>query len=192
MTFRLSLLSCCLLAALVSPAQQLRPGYLLFHVTQQENRITEVTPGMIDHVAIVLAADSVIEAIPRRGVVIRPVDSLRRQEGYYLVGRVKHADSKRTLQQAQRYLGRRYDYLFLPDNDDIYCSELVQLSFVDHKGRQLFDCIPMSFHDSTGRVTDYWTQFYARRGMTVPEGEPGTNPGELSKRKNVKLIGRLR
>ena len=114
-------------------AQHLRPGDLLFHVPAVANQITDVTPAMIDHVAIVLTKDSVIEA-KHRGVVTTPTDSLRRQDGYYIIG---------------------------------------------------------SFHDRTGRITDYWTQFYAQRGMTVPEGQPGTNPAELSKRKAVRIVGRL-
>ena len=172
-------------------AQRLKPADLLFHVTETANQITDVTPDMIDHVAIVISEDSVIEA-KHRGVVTTPMDSLRQQEGYYIIGRVRKADRRRSLANARQYLGRRYDFVFLPDNDDIYCSELVQLSLVDKRGQPLFTTIPMSFHDATGRITDYWTQFYARRGMAVPEGQPGTNPAELSKRKAVKIIGRLR
>ena len=172
--------------------QRLREGYLLFHVTQQGNAITEVTPAMIDHVAIVLSEDSVIEAVPRRGVTTTPLDSLRRQEGYYIIGRVRNADATLTIHNARRYLGRDYDVLYLPDNEDIYCSELVQYSFTDSYGRWLINSVPMSFHDQTGRITDYWTQFYARRGLEVPEGQPGTNPAELSQRKEVKILGRLR
>lgn len=180
-----------MLQCISAAAQHLKPGDLLFHVPAAANHITDVTPAMIDHVAIVLSEDSVIEA-KHRGVVTTPIDSLRRQEGYYIIGRVRRADRIRSLANARRYLGRKYDFVFLPDNEDIYCSELVQLSFVDKKGRPLFTTIPMSFHDSTGRITDYWTQFYARRGMTVPEGQPGTNPAELSRRKAVRIVGRLR
>ena len=43
----------------------------------------------------------------------------------------------------------------------------------------------------TGRVTDYWKEFYSCRGMVVPEGKPGTNPGELSRRPEVTIIGNL-
>ena len=145
---------------------------------------------MIDHVAIVVSKDSVIEAVGR-GVKTTPLDSLRNQEGFYLVGRVKRANRKRSLDNARRYLGRKYDYLYLPDNEDIYCSELVQLAYVNKKGQPLFTTIPMSFHDQSGRITDYWTQFYAERGLEVPEGQPGTNPGELSQRSLVSIIGRL-
>lgn len=169
----------------------LKSGDLLFHVASQGNAITDVTPGMIDHVAIVMSRDSVIEAIGK-GVKTTPIDSLRQQDGHYLVGRVKGIDSKQSIANAKHYLGRPYDRLYLPDNDAIYCSELVQLSFVDKHGKRLFSPIPMSFHDATGHITDYWIQFYAKHNMEVPEGELGTNPGELSQRREIRIKGRLR
>ena len=100
--------------------------------------------------------------------------------------------SKQSIANAKHYLGRPYDRLYLPDNDAIYCSELVQFSFVNKHGKRLFAPIPMSFHDASGRITDYWIQFYAKHNMEVPEGEPGTNPGELSQRKEIRIKGRLR
>lgn len=166
-------------------------GDLLFHVASKDNAITDVTPGMIDHVAIVITRDSVIEAVSR-GVKTTPIDSLRRQEGYYLIGKVIGADRKASIAHARQYVGRAYDALFLKDNEDIYCSELVQFSFVDTQGKPIFSPIPMSFHDATGNITDYWKNFYEKRGMNVPEGQPGTNPSELSQRENVRITGRLR
>lgn len=169
----------------------LREGDLLFHVTREANAITDVTPAMIDHVAIVVSKDSVIEAVPRGGVVTTPLDSLRRQEGHYIVGKVRGIDRRRSVSNARHYLGRAYDALFLPDNEAVYCSELVQLSMVDRRGRLLFQPVPMSFHDASGHITPYWTDFYARHGIPVPEGQPGTNPAELSQRKNVRITGPL-
>lgn len=182
-----------LLVAMVSSCQtySLRQGDLLFHVTSHANAITDVTPAMIDHVAIVISKDSVIEAVSR-GVVTTPLDSLRRQEGHYVIGRVKKADKRRSVENARRYLGRAYDRLYLPDNDDIYCSELVQFSFVDRHGQLVFEPVPMSFHDTTGQITDYWRHFYEQHQMEVPEGHPGTNPAELSQRPAIRLIGPLR
>lgn len=179
---------CCL--AMVS-CQTYRAGDLLFHVASKGNAITDVTPGMIDHVAIVVSKDSVIEAVGC-GVKTTPIDSLRRQEGYYLIGKVIGAERKASINQARQYIGRAYDPLFLKDNEDIYCSELVQFSFVDNQGKTIFTPIPMSFHDATGNITEYWKTFYEKRGLDVPEGEPGTNPSELSQRENVKITGRLR
>ena len=163
----------------------LRPGNLLFHVAEKSNAITEVTPGMIDHVAIVITKDSVIEAVGR-GVVTTPLDSLLAQSGHYIVAKVRNADRQQSIRNARKYLGRSYDYLYLPDNADIYCSELVQISFVDRHQRPLFSTIPMSFHDNTGNITPYWRDFYARHDLDVPEGKPGTNPAELLQRKEIK------
>ena len=87
-------------------------------------------------------------------------------------------------------VGKPYDDLYLPGDSAVYCSELVQMNFVDSCGTPVFDTIPMSFHDATCQVTDYWRVFYRKRGMQVPEGEPGTNPGELSRRQQVTILGR--
>ena len=171
--------------------QTLKTGDLLFHVSDDVNAITEVTSGMIDHVAIYLGSQNVVEAVGR-GVVTTPLDSLRKQKGHYVIGRVSELDVRTSTQNALRYLGRSYDWLYLPDNDAIYCSELVLLSFVDKQGHHLFAPIPMSFHDSTGQITDYWIKFYARHQMKVPEGLPGSNPSELSQRPIVHLKGRLK
>lgn len=190
----ITILLCMVVATAVAQqdfrSSRLRQGDLLFHVVTQSNAITDVTPGMIDHVAIYLGTDSVIEAVGK-GVVITPLDSLLAQDGHYLVGHVRHLDRRQSISNARQYIGRPYDWLFLPDNDDIYCSELVEQSYVDRHGRKLFHTIPMSFHDDTGRITDYWKRFYAKHQMEVPEGQPGTNPGELSRRSNVQLFGKL-
>ena len=39
----------------------------------------------------------------------------------------------------------------------------------------------MSFRDlETGEVLEQWKSYYAYFGMPVPEGEPGSNPGDVS------------
>lgn len=191
--------SCCLAQqdALISEARivrndELRIGDLLFHVPTKGNAITDVTQGMTDHVAIFLGGDSVVEAVGR-GVVITTLDSLCRQEGYYFIGRIpkRKFNRKKSIRNALSYVGRQYDWLYLPDNDDIYCSELVTISYVDQKGKPLFAAIPMSFHDVSGRITEYWQEFYHRHNMEVPEGQPGSNPAELSRRPLIRIIGRL-
>lgn len=188
-TLCLQVFAAILLASCMSPWPP-RPADLLFHVAATENAITAVTPGMIDHVAIMISADSVIEAVGK-GVVTTPLDSLRAQKGHYLVARVRRADQRKSLENARRYLGRNYDWLYLPDNDAIYCSELVLLSFVNKHGKPIFHPVPMTFRDSTGQIPAYWQEFYKRNGMDVPEGRPGSNPSELSQRKGVRIIRRI-
>lgn len=206
----------------------LRGGDLLFVVNGQGNNITDVTDGVdglgIDHIAV-FSDGNVIEAIPEYGVVENPLDSflvrLSDRESV-LVGRIEGLDVEESVTNARKFLGRPYDDIFMPSDSAIYCSELVQKSFVfkdrlkerDHnvKGMAVvrddvkdmnpkvtgsgdkhfvFGTIPMSFHDSTGNVTEFWAKFYSARGLAVPEGEPGTNPGQLSRDPNVRILGYL-
>ena len=196
----------------------LRGGDLLFVVNGQGNNITDVTDGVdglgIDHIAV-FSDGNVIEAIPEYGVVENPLDSflvrLSDRESV-LVGRIEGLDVEESVTNARKFLGKPYDDIFMPSDSAIYCSELVQKSFVFKDGLKerdqnvkevdskatgsgtkhfVFGTIPMSFHDSTGRVTEFWTKFYSARGLAVPEGEPGTNPGQLSRDPNVKILGRL-
>lgn len=218
-------------------APELKDGDLLFVVNGNGNNITDVTVGVdglgIDHVAV-YAEGNVIEAIPEAGVLESPLDSFlaRLSENEtVLVGRVEGLDVRASVDNARRLLGLPYDDIFMPGDSAVYCSELVQMSFVfsgkrekgavdgtdgtdctdctggtggtggtdgtdctdgeDSASEAVFSTIPMSFHDSTGRVTEFWTKFYAARGLTVPEGEPGTNPGQLSRDPNVRILGRL-
>lgn len=196
----------------------LRGGDLLFVVNGQGNNITDVTDGVdglgIDHIAV-FSDGNVIEAIPEYGVVENPLDSflvrLSDRESV-LVGRIEGLDVEESVTNARKFLGKPYDDIFMPSDSAIYCSELVQKSFVfkdvlkerDQNVKEVdskatgsgtkhfvFGTIPMSFHDSTGNVTEFWTKFYSARGLAVPEGEPGTNPGQLSRDPNVKILGRL-
>jgi len=175
----------------------LQEGDLLFVCCDSANAITEVTSGVeqlpIDHVGIVhrIGGDGgplfVIEAV-KPMVCLTPIDSFMCEGPQILVGRVNVAmDVRKSVRQCLLMVGKPYDDLYLPGDSAVYCSELVQLNYVNPDGDLIFDTIPMSFHDATGRVTDYWQQFYSRRGMAVPEGLPGTNPGELSRRPQVTI-----
>jgi hypothetical protein len=182
-------------------SQGLREGDLLFVCSDSPNAITGVTSGVeglpIDHVGIVhrIGGDEgplyVIEAV-KPVVCLTPIDSFLCNNDKMIVGRVNiEMDEHKSIRNCLRMVGKPYDDLYLPGDSAIYCSELVQLNYVTPCGERIFDPIPMSFHDETGQVTDYWTEFYSRRGMAVPEGEPGTNPGELSRRPQVTIIGKF-
>lgn len=182
-------------------SQGLREGDLLFVCSDSSNAITDVTSGVeglpIDHVGIVhrIGGDEgllyVIEAI-KPLVCLTPIDSFLCNNDKMIVGRVNiKMDAHKSIRNCLRMVGKPYDDLYLPGDSAIYCSELVQLNYVTPDGKRIFDPIPMSFHDETGQVTDYWTEFYSRRGMAVPEWKPGTNPGELSRRPQVTIIGKF-
>lgn len=170
-----------------------RSGDLLFVMSSEDNAITQVTHGVagyrIDHVAVSDGLE-VVEAVPGIGVRATPADSFflrhRAADGrsLVLVGRMRRSaqvDLQQSLANVRSRLGLPYDSLYLGSDEAIYCSELVQKSFVNRRGQLLFQPIPMEFRDSTGQVPSAFVRFYQQHGLPVPEGQPGSNPGQLSR-----------
>lgn len=193
-----------LASALTSKGQQqldVHEGDLVFCCTDSANAITAVTSGVerlpIDHVAVVhrIGGDDgplyVIEAV-KPVVRLTPWNDFLSGNGRMLLARVNgDVDVARSVRRCLMMVGKTYDDLYLPGDSAVYCSELVQMNYVACGGELVFETVPMSFHDASGRITDYWLDFYARRGMAVPEGAPGTNPGELSRRERVTILGEI-
>lgn len=195
---KLSVLFPLLCAVFTVSGQQLCEGDLLFCCSDTANAITSVTRGVdnlpIDHVAVVhrVGGDEerifVIEAV-KPAVCITPIDTFLCQNSMVLHARVNvDCDITASVERCLDMVGKPYDDLYLPGDSAVYCSELVQLNYISSKGELIFSSVPMSFHDATGQVTDYWRDFYGSRGLPVPEGEPGTNPGELSCRSQVTIL----
>ena len=189
---------CVALPILGQSDMELQEGDLLFCCADTANAITAVTSGVedlpIDHVAVfhrIGGEDGlpyVIEAV-KPAVRLTPFDTFCHENPHLLLGRVNvPVDLKSSVKRCLMQVGKPYDDLFLPGDSAIYCSELVQLNYRTVSDQPVFDPVPMSFHDETGQVTDYWLDFYGQRGLSVPEGAPGSNPGELSRRPQVSII----
>lgn len=171
-------------------------GDLLFCAQEKGNNITDVTQGVggmkIDHVAIFHRQGGrtfALEAI-HSGVGLTPTDSFMARREVVLAARLKDTlGVARSVERALRFIGRPYDFNFMPDDSAFYCSELVQKCYRDSLGELVFKPIPMSFHDQSGRITPYWHDYYARQGLQVPEGEPGSNPGDLSRSAAICILG---
>lgn len=153
------------------------------------------------HVAIAeVRGDStwIIDATIRRGVDRHPLDTFLTdftlRDGSlpdFFIGRVQGVDADAAVERAKTYCGRAYDSRFLPGNEDLYCSELVQLSYLNASGEEVFQSEPMNFLAPDGTMPLYWEQIFAILGMDVPQGVPGTNPQSMfldSKIKKVKKI----
>ena len=190
-----------LAAVFPTRAFTLLEGDLLFCCSDTANAITSVTSGVgdspIDHVAVVhrIGGDKgplfVIEAV-KPAVRLTPLAEFLADNPQVIVGRLNvEVDYSRSIRRCLAMVGKPYDDLYLPGDSAIYCSELVQMNYVTADGYLVFDTIPMSFHDASGQVTDYWQAFYADRGMEVPEGSPGTNPGELSRRPEITIMATI-
>ena len=170
-------------------------GDLLFCVKNEGNPITDVTNGVggmkIDHVAIFCKIGQhsyVLEAI-QKGVCLTPIDSFMTRRGAVLPARLKDTVGVAlSVERALKYLGKPYDFNFMPDDSAFYCSELVQKSYRYKSGELVFKPIPMSFHDKTGKITQYGKDYESRQGLQVPEGEPGSNPGDVARSEAIKII----
>ena len=147
------------------------------------------------HVAIAeVKADSIwiIDATIAHGVDRHPLDTFLRDfslpDGSYpefIVKRVKGVDADAAVERAKTFCGRAYDTRFLPNNDELYCSELVQNCYLDAAGRPIFESEPMNFKAPDGTMPPYWEWLFAQLGMAVPQGVPGTNPQKMSEAKRL-------
>lgn len=142
------------------------------------------------HVAIAeVQADSVwiIDATIAHGVDRHPLDTFLTdftlRDGSYpefIIKRVQGVDADAAVERAKGFCGRAYDVRFLPDNEDLYCSELVQKSYLDASGAEVFDSEPMNFQAPDGTMPPYWEWLFGKLGMDVPQGLPGTNPQRMA------------
>lgn len=179
----------------------LRQFDLLFVVNPDGNAITESTTATgqlpIDHVGY-LDQGCVREAIPGKGVTLTKLsDFMKRNiaidgKPHIFVGRI-NTEVHLSDELASRYDAHiPYDSLYDPDDSAMYCSELIQKALLDKDGHQIFESIPMSFHDASGRILPYWIEFYRKHGREVPEGAPGTNPGHIARSPKVRILGWLK
>ncbi len=130
----------------------------------------------------------VLEASSKKGVTETPLDVFKEREGnlsYYRVvsGEI---DPEQVIENAKSFIGQPYDFLYLPDNESLYCSELVYESYTDAEGKPIFEAHPMNFRDKDGNMPEFWTNLFKEHNEEIPEGVLGTNPNDLSK--SMKLV----
>ncbi|MGL6603493.1 YiiX/YebB-like N1pC/P60 family cysteine hydrolase [Aeromonas hydrophila] len=174
-------------------------GDLLFtQIGPPDNAISAVTEGYggarVNHMGVVLLNNYgayVLEAFPPEVRVTSLAVHLRRSElgpakPRYIHARLRN-EYKSMIPNAIYYglekRGMPYDFIYLTDELALYCSELVVDMFRHaNGGMEFFPEKPMSFRDvNTGEILPSWVAYYETFGMKVPEGEPGSNPGDISR-----------
>lgn len=179
-----------------------QPGDLLFQTEGTSELSAAISSATAQndslkfiHVAMVYAADPidtlkvrVIEASPKKGVTTVSLEDFVSSSATIdgkpgvVVKRLKFNFPKDSvITRALSMLGLPYDWSYLPDNDMVYCSELIYESFLTEDGQHIFSSKPMNFRNSDGTMPEYWTRLYQKLGIDVPEGIPGTNPTDMSK-----------
>lgn len=181
-------LICFTLMSCSSPHRGLRSGDLIFLRAGDSNfekAISGSTRGLdadFTHVGIldITGGDTtVIEATPGRGVTVTPLSELLADGQDAVFVEVDDSAASRATEIARRYIGQPYDWEFLPGNGAVYCSELVQISYLRPDSTPLFAPVPINFVDSSGRIPQFWLSLYADRGMQVPQAAPGSSPNSI-------------
>ena len=96
--------------------------------------------------------------------------------------------SHQAVRIARSQLGVPYDAAFLPNNGKWYCSELIADAFNKAAGYTLFVDAPMTFKDpETGSFFPAWVEYYRELETRIPEGQPGCNPGGMSRAAFLKI-----
>lgn len=132
-----------------------------------------------------------VREVPLSEFLARSHDSQGRPK--VLVGRLVpevRAWIPRAVHEARSLIGAPYDDRFLPDNAAWYCSELIREVFLRAGASpDDFPMAPMTFRDPiTGRTMDVWSDYFDHLGVPVPEGEPGCNPGGLSRSRRIRIV----
>ena len=188
---------------------RLETGDLLFQVhgrSANTEAINNGTSGIgqleFSHVGVAYIEDGetyVLEAVPY-GVVKSRLDKFFRSsqladgKPVVVVGRLKPRLQKNipaAIERIKKLLGKRYDYVFDPDDDTYYCSELIYVSYLRPDGKPIFRMKPMTFRDkTTGETSPLWIEHFKRHKCDIPEGVPGTNPGDMSRSKAIRIVHR--
>jgi len=189
----------------------LQPGDLLFQDLDCGpycDAIEKVTTGYrgakFSHMGMVVKAPEaahglyVIEAVGR-GVVLTPLDSfLHRsadEEGTskVVVGRLQPEYShliEDAVKEALALQNKPYDPVYDITDDAYYCSEMIYEAFRRaNQSTPFFAAAPMTFVDpDTHQTFPVWETYFADLGVPIPEGEPGINPGLISRSDQLDIV----
>lgn len=190
-----------------TPVSRLENGDLLF-VTAKEtglsgaiNNVTRKQENAaFDHIGILeknKTGHFVLHAAPKGGSQKQSLkDFLRdwKNDGqrvvvYRLKDQYKNAIPA-AVSKANSMLGKPYNFNYILDENSYYCSDFIERVFRDN---HIFRLEPMTFIDpKTGKTNVFWAEFYQKKNLKVPEGEPGCNPNGLAASDKLERIMELK
>jgi len=108
----------------------LKPGMVI--LTHKDFEMTNLfINGYWTHAAIVTSEDSVVEAISK-GVVTKPLQTFLTTVDDFLILKPRFC-SPESMESAsehvKQFVGYPYNFTFRPEEDSVYCSELVFLAY---------------------------------------------------------------
>lgn len=187
--------------------KNIKNGDLIFVGAQTEelsgaiNRVTKLSDETnFDHVGLIeKTSDSifVLHAAPMGGSQREEIHhfytSQTEKNNKIVIYRLKDDYQKtipNAISKAKTMLGKPYNWLYILNDDELYCSDFVERAF---RNDNVFELIPMNFKNKeTGKIDDFWVDFYRKKGKDVPQDEPGTNPNQLASSEKLIKIGELK
>lgn len=187
--------------------KNIKNGDLIFVGAQTEelsgaiNRVTKLSDETnFDHVGLIeKTSDSifVLHAAPMGGSQREEIQhfytSQTEKNNKIVIYRLKDDYQKtipNAISKAKTMLGKPYNWLYILNDDELYCSDFVERAF---RNDNVFELIPMNFkNQETGKIDDFWVDFYRKKGKKVPQDEPGTNPNQLASSEKLIKIGELK
>lgn len=186
--------------------RSLKNGDFIFVGAEKENlsgainRVTQTKKDFaFDHIGIIeIENDSifVLHASSKLGSIRENLHSFYQSQksktNSLVIFRLKSSYKKsiqKAIETAKTMLGKPYNWSYILNEESFYCSDFVERAFrQDH----IFVLEPMSFiNPSTGKIDDYWIQFYKKQNLEVPQGKLGCNPNGLSSSKKIQKIAEL-
>jgi len=189
-----------------SQTSDLKNGDLLF-VTAKEtglsgaiNNVTQKQENAsFDHIGIIEKKGRslfVLHAAPKGGSQRQDLNEFLKDQAddgqkvvvYRLMPQFQKSVSK-AITKANSMVGKPYNFNYILDENSYYCSDYIERSFrEDH----IFKLEPMTFKDpKTGKTNKFWEEFYAKKNLKIPEGEPGCNPNGLAASEKIERIKEL-
>ncbi|WP_081874007.1 YiiX/YebB-like N1pC/P60 family cysteine hydrolase [Chryseobacterium sp. JM1] len=184
----------------------LKNGDLLF-VTAKEtglsgaiNNVTQKQKeASFDHIGIAEKENNhwyVLHAAPKGGSQKQDLASFLKDQSddgqKVVIYRLKSEYQKSVpaaLEKAETMLGKPYNFNYILDENSYYCSDYIERAFREHN---IFKLEPMTFIDpKTGKINEFWTEFYKKKNLEVPEGKPGCNPNGLAASDKLERVGEL-
>lgn len=151
--------------------------------------------GMIfqegDFVYVIEAIGKDVHSTPIDKFMQRQLDSSGQPK--VVVGRLKKPYKKLNTDAVNFALtknGIAYDDAFIYNNGKYYCTELIYDAYkTANKGIALFELQPMTYKDlASDKTFPAWVDYYNELGVSIPEGQPGCNPGSIATSKKIKIV----
>jgi hypothetical protein len=142
-------------------------------------------------IVVIEAVSSGVKVTPLRTFLGRSVDT--KGSPKVVVGRLRRTYRHLiapAIEEAFSLEGKPYDKVFTIDNGAFYCSELIYEIFRRvNDDTPVFTLQPMTFRESGAEQTQQvWQDYFSALGAAVPEGQPGINPGSISRSATLTII----